>query len=93
MTAVESCFETPVVAFESGGVTDIVIDGETGVLVPPGDVAALASALDTLLTIPSPDEAWSSGGARAGDPEPTPWLVSIVRSIARHERSALHGKR
>jgi len=33
-------------------VTDIVIDGETGVLVPPGDVAGLASALDTLLDNP-----------------------------------------
>ena len=53
LTAVESLLsETPVVAFESGGVTDIVIDGETGVLVPPGDVAALASALDTLLDNP-----------------------------------------
>jgi glycosyltransferase involved in cell wall biosynthesis len=53
LTAVESLLsETPVVAFESGGVTDIVIDGETGVLVPPGDVAGLASALDTLLDNP-----------------------------------------
>jgi glycosyltransferase involved in cell wall biosynthesis len=54
LTAVESLLsETPVVAFESGGVTDIVIDGQTGVLVPPGDVAALAAALDALLANPT----------------------------------------
>lgn len=50
LTAVESLLsETPVVAFESGGVTDVVIDGDTGVLVPPGDVGALAAALEHLL--------------------------------------------
>lgn len=41
--------ETPVVAFASGGLTDLVRDGESGLLVPPGDVAALARALDDLL--------------------------------------------
>ena len=39
---------TPVVAFESGGITDTIAHEETGLLVPPGDVAALAAALDTL---------------------------------------------
>ena len=54
LTAVESLLsETPVVAFESGGVTDVVIDEQTGVLVPPGDVAALAAALDALLANPA----------------------------------------
>jgi glycosyltransferase involved in cell wall biosynthesis len=41
--------ETPVVAFESGGLTDTVQHDRTGLLVPPGDVAALAAALDGLL--------------------------------------------
>jgi glycosyltransferase involved in cell wall biosynthesis len=42
----------PVVAFESGGITDTVTHGETGLLVPPGDVNALAEALDRLFDDP-----------------------------------------
>ena len=44
--------ETPVVAYASGGTTDTVRDGETGILVAPGDVDALARALDALLADP-----------------------------------------
>jgi glycosyltransferase involved in cell wall biosynthesis len=39
----------PVVAGDVGGLRDLVVDGETGYLVPPGDVAALRSALERLL--------------------------------------------
>jgi glycosyltransferase involved in cell wall biosynthesis len=41
-----------VVAGKSGGVGDIVDDGETGLLAPPGDADAFAAALRALLTDP-----------------------------------------
>ena len=39
----------PVVATAVGGLRDLVVDGETGILVPPGDVPALRAALERLL--------------------------------------------
>lgn len=39
----------PIVAGAVGGLPDAVVDGETGILVPPGDVAALRGALLRLL--------------------------------------------
>jgi glycosyltransferase involved in cell wall biosynthesis len=39
----------PIVATQVGGVPEIVVDGETGLLVPPADEKALAQALLTLL--------------------------------------------
>jgi len=41
---------TAVVASETGGLGEIVRDGQTGFLVPPDDVDALAKALLKLLT-------------------------------------------
>ena len=50
LVAVESLLcETPVVAFRSGGIVDIVRDGETGLLAPPGDAPALAACLDRVV--------------------------------------------
>jgi glycosyltransferase involved in cell wall biosynthesis len=40
---------TPVVASRTGGIAEVVADGETGFLVEPGDVAALHDRLATLL--------------------------------------------
>jgi len=42
----------PVVATSVGGLLDLVVDGETGIVVPPRDPAALRSALERLLADP-----------------------------------------
>ena len=42
----------PVIATDGGGVKEIVVDGESGLLVPMGDAAALAAALQALLADP-----------------------------------------
>jgi glycosyltransferase involved in cell wall biosynthesis len=44
---------TPVIATSVGGVPEIVTDGENGLLVPPGDAGALASAISRYLDDPS----------------------------------------
>jgi glycosyltransferase involved in cell wall biosynthesis len=41
--------EAPVVAFDSGGLRDVVVDGVTGILAPAGSSAALGGALSDLL--------------------------------------------
>jgi glycosyltransferase involved in cell wall biosynthesis len=41
--------ELPVVASRVGGLAELVVDGETGILVPPGDAPALAAALGRLI--------------------------------------------
>jgi glycosyltransferase involved in cell wall biosynthesis len=40
----------PVVASDLGGLGECVVDGKTGLLVPPGDVGALAAALRKVIT-------------------------------------------
>lgn len=42
-------YGVPVIASRIGGIVDIVADGESGVLVPPGDAGALAAALERVL--------------------------------------------
>jgi glycosyltransferase involved in cell wall biosynthesis len=55
---------TPVVAFSSGGLKDIVAHEETGYLVPPGDADALAGALDRVLGLPDRGKALGEAGRR-----------------------------
>jgi glycosyltransferase involved in cell wall biosynthesis len=43
----------PVVATNGGGVPEIVVHGTTGLLVPMGDVSAMAAAICTLLEAPA----------------------------------------
>jgi len=45
-----AAYGKPVIAGDSGGAREAVVDGETGLLVPPGDAGALAEALVRLLS-------------------------------------------
>ena len=54
--------ERPVVATDLAGMPELVIDGETGLLVPPRDPDALARALRRVLENPT----WAQTMARAG---------------------------
>ncbi len=56
--------ETPVVATAVGGITEVVADGETGLLVPPGRPEELARALVTLLDDPARARAMGAAGRR-----------------------------
>jgi glycosyltransferase involved in cell wall biosynthesis len=53
----------PVVATAIGGTDEAVVDGMTGVLVPPGDAAALANAVERLLSNPQLARRLSEAGA------------------------------
>ena len=48
-----ACAGLPIVATDVGGVGEIILDGESGLLVAPGDSAALAQALRRLVEQPT----------------------------------------
>jgi glycosyltransferase involved in cell wall biosynthesis len=52
----------PVVASAVGGLADVVVHEETGLLVPPGDVAALRAALGRLIADPALRERMGAAG-------------------------------
>jgi glycosyltransferase involved in cell wall biosynthesis len=54
----------PVVASGTGGIPEAVVDGETGLLVPPRDEAALAGRMLALLRDPARREALGQAGRR-----------------------------
>lgn len=57
----------PVAASAVGGVPEVVVDGETGFLVPPGDPEALAEALGRLLSEPELRRRMGEAGRRRAE--------------------------
>jgi glycosyltransferase involved in cell wall biosynthesis len=67
-----ACRGRAVVASRVGGIPDVVADGETGILVPPGDAQALADALVRVLT----DRAFAERLGSEARARVEPWLVT-----------------
>lgn len=55
-------YARPVIASAAGGIVDIVRDGRNGLLVPPGDAAALAAAVARMMDDPGEARAWGLSG-------------------------------
>jgi glycogen synthase len=47
------------VAARVGGLAEVVVDGETGLSFPPGDVGTLAAAVEAVLADPAAAAAWA----------------------------------
>jgi glycosyltransferase involved in cell wall biosynthesis len=78
----------PVVASAVGGLLDLLEDGRTGLLVPPGDPEALAAALRSL--IDAPDRAAAIGRAARADVQQR---YSFDRMVSSFEQLYLSGLR
>jgi alpha-maltose-1-phosphate synthase len=55
---------TAVVGSRTGGIPEVVADGETGLLVPPGEPAPLGAALNVLIQDPDRAEAMGQAGRK-----------------------------
>jgi len=71
----------PVVAAAVGGVPEIVRDGDSGRLVAPHDVAALANALADLLASPERRAQLSAGGRRVAEAHSVAAAVDALEAL------------
>lgn len=76
---------TPVVATAVGGIPEMVVDDETGVLVPPKDPETLAATLDGLLDEPDRLRAMGRAGHRRLLDQRWTWTEHAKRVTEVHE--------
>ena len=86
----------PVVGFQTGGVPDVIDQGRTGLLVPSGDVSALAGALREMLLYPQAAQAMGRAGHERVERElnvetQAARYLDLYRDLTRHspDRSVL----
>ncbi|MFG6416562.1 glycosyltransferase family 4 protein [Roseateles sp. DC23W] len=75
------CLGVPVIATHVGGVPEIITDGETGLLVPPDDLEALAEAIRQVLRHPAEAQARAARLA-ARVQQQFSWRQAFARYIA-----------
>jgi glycosyltransferase involved in cell wall biosynthesis len=73
----------PVIASRIGGIPDIVIDGETGLLVTPGDVDSLSEAIEKLLLNPEMRERFGEAGMHRGTEFQASAVVPRIEQVYR----------
>lgn len=83
--------ELPVVATRAGGIPDKIVDGETGRLVAPGDVAALADALAAVAQDAAARRRMGAA-ARALVSERFTWPALAERTLALYEELLSAGR-
>ncbi len=85
----------PVIASRVGGVAEVVVHGETGVLVDPDDAQGLAQSITTLLADPERAARLGQSGRRRAESE-LGWNVhvdgydSLLRRVADRARTVEH---
>jgi starch synthase len=72
---------TAVVGSRTGGIPEVVADGETGLLVPPGEPGPLAEALNTLIRDPSRAAAMGQAGRKRAVAE-FGWSAIAAQTVA-----------
>ena len=71
----------PVIAYDNSGTSEVVRDGETGLLVPDGDIERLAERLSQLIEDSELRESLSRGAAAFGRSHFVSWDERISREI------------
>ncbi len=80
----------PVVTGRAGGAVEIVVEGETGLLVTPGDVEGYAAAVRSLLADPERRAALGAAGAQRAVREFS--LDAMVRGVSEEMEAATTGR-
>ena len=77
-----------------GGVDELIVDGSTGILVPPGDVTAIANAIHDLAHSPSRrDQMGAAGKALARERFDLHKQITLIRAVHNEIASDPHAAR
>jgi glycosyltransferase involved in cell wall biosynthesis len=80
-----------VICTRTRGQTDVVVDGETGMYVPPGDATALRAAIEALLADPARAERMGIAGRAYAEREADVRVYAARLAAATTQAAARHG--